>query len=190
MDEDQAAIARVLSGATDAFRVLVERHQRLVWTFCRNLLRNAADADDVCQDVFTAAFVKLATFDARRAKFSTWLLTIAHNRCCNVLQARSEYAVVDGEVPGDDQRPESDLVQREVWQELDRALAQLPLEQRTAFVLAEIQELPYAEIAVIEGVELGTVKSRVSRAKDKLRHVLRAWQPENREHSRRSGVKP
>jgi RNA polymerase sigma-70 factor (ECF subfamily) len=61
---------------------------------------------------------------------------------------------------------------------LSDALETLPIEQRTAFVLAEIQELPHAEIAMIEQIEVGTVKSRVSRARDKLRRAMQAWQPE------------
>ena len=66
---------------------------------------------------------------------------------------------------------------------LDEALDHLPLEQRTAFLLAEIQELPHAEIAEIESVEVGTIKSRVSRAKERLRALLRAYQPERSGHA-------
>jgi RNA polymerase sigma-70 factor (ECF subfamily) len=65
----------------------------------------------------------------------------------------------------------------ELHDRLDAALNQLPLEQRTAFVLAEIQELPYSEIAIIEEVELGTIKSRVSRARQRLREVLSDLDP-------------
>ncbi|MDZ4684229.1 MAG: sigma-70 family RNA polymerase sigma factor [Planctomycetaceae bacterium] len=175
MDDDRAVIARVQAGATDAFRVLVDRYQHVVWTFCRNLLRQPADAEDLTQDVFLVAFRKLSSYDADRAAFSTWLLTIARSRCCNRLQQRQPMNESSEEPLDRGPAPDETLADSEVWNRLDRALEQLPLEQRTAFVLAEIQELPHSEIAEIEGVEVGTVKSRVSRAKARLRDVLHAW---------------
>ncbi len=171
MDDDHQAIADVLAGTAGAFRDLVERHQRVVWTFAWNLLRNDADAEDLTQDVFVAAFRSLHTFDAARARFSTWLLTIARNRCCTMLKTRQP-SVVDEEITDSLPTAERAVTDSELWQQLDTALGQLPAEQRSAFVLAEIQELPYSEIAAIEGVQIGTVKSRVSRAKARLRDVF------------------
>jgi RNA polymerase sigma-70 factor (ECF subfamily) len=172
MDEDEQAIALVLAGAVDAFRDLVERNQRLVWTFTWNMLRNDADAEDAVQEVFLAAFRNLAAFDRTRARFSTWLLTIARNRCCNVLKTRVRLVNSD-ELTDREAPPEATALDGELWQQLDAELERLPIEQRSAFVLAEIQELPYSEIAAIEGVEIGTVKSRVSRAKTRLRASFR-----------------
>jgi RNA polymerase sigma-70 factor (ECF subfamily) len=171
MDDDQLAIARVLAGTAEAFRSLVERHQSAVWTFAWNMLRNDADADDLVQEVFVAAYRNLAVFDGGRARFSTWLLTIARNRCCTMLKARGATAAAD-DVPDSTPPPEAAVMDGELWQQLDAALARLPVEQQSAFVLAEIQELPYSEIAAIEGVEIGTVKSRVSRAKARLREIF------------------
>lgn len=136
------------------------------------MLRNDADADDVVQDVFVAAYRNLSDFNAEQAKFSTWLLTIARNRCYNVLKARMP-AIAWEELPEREAPPEAEVVDGELWQQLDAALATLPIEQQSAFVLAEIQELPYSEIAAIEGIEVGTVKSRVSRAKARLRASFR-----------------
>lgn len=178
MDDDLAAIARVRAGATDAFRGLVERHQTSVWTFCRNLLRHSADAEDVTQDVFLTAFRRLSSYDASRSSFGTWLLLLARSRCCNRLQRRSPQSGLDVEPWDDGSSPQHAMTDEEVWARLDRALDGLPLEQRTAFVLAEIQELPHREIAIIEEVEIGTVKSRVSRAKARLRELLHDWNPE------------
>ncbi len=73
-------------------------------------------------------------------------------------------------------------LRRSAENRLSDALETLPIEQWTAFVLAEIQELPHAEIAMIEQIEVGTVKSRVSRARDKLRQAMQAWQPERVVH--------
>jgi RNA polymerase sigma-70 factor, ECF subfamily len=178
MDDDQTLIAGVQAGRTDAFRGLVARYQTLVWTFCRNLLRQPADADDLTQEVFLLAFRKLASYDPGRAAFGTWLLIIASNRCLNRRQQRPFPNSALDEPSDRGPAPDESLIDRDVWDRLDRALEHLPLDQRTAFVLAEIQELPHREIALIEGIEIGTVKSRVSRAKARLREVLRDWAAE------------
>uniref|UniRef100_A0A7C2NYI7 RNA polymerase sigma factor n=1 Tax=Schlesneria paludicola TaxID=360056 RepID=A0A7C2NYI7_9PLAN len=178
MDDDHLIIARAQTGASDACRALVERYQGVVWTFCRNLLHHSADAEDATQEVFLTAFRRLDRYDPDRAAFSTWLLTIARNHCCNRVQQRQPAGEPHADPLDGGSSPEEHATDAEVWQELDRALEHLPLEQRTAFVLAEIQDRPHAEIALIEGVELGTVKSRVSRAKARLREVLQDWFPE------------
>jgi RNA polymerase sigma-70 factor (ECF subfamily) len=179
MDDDQTLIARVRAGRTEAFRPLVERYQSLVWTFGRNLLGQSADADDLTQEVFLVAFRQLARYDPQRAAVGTWLLMIARSRGLNRLQQRSlSDSARDNEPIDPGPRPDDALRDRDLWERLDQALDDLPVDQRTAFVLAEIQELPHREIAVIEGVEVGTVKSRVSRAKTRLREVLQDWSAE------------
>ncbi len=182
MSDEHTIIEKVLAGDTGAFRLLVERHQSLVFQFARNMLRTIEDAEDLTQEVFVAAFQYLGKFDSTRAKFSTWLLTITRNRCLNQL-ARYRAGPPDAIVSVDrGPSPDAAAVANEVWQHLSDALETLPIEQWTAFVLAEIQELPHAEIAMIEQIEVGTVKSRVSRARDKLRQAMQAWQPERVVH--------
>jgi RNA polymerase sigma-70 factor (ECF subfamily) len=180
MHDERHIIERVLAGDAGAFRMFVESHHHLVFQFVRNMLRSIPDAEDLTQDVFVTAFLKLSTFDSRQAKVSTWLLTIARNRCCNHLKRRQ--SETPGDVDSHDRGPlpEEAASQQEVWQQLSMALDSLPLDQRTAFVLAEIQELPYTEIALIEEIEVGTVKSRVSRARERLRQAMKAWKPEDR----------
>ena len=178
MHDGQDIIDRVLAGETGAFRLLVESHQRLVFQFARNMLRSVEDAEDLTQEVFLAAFQNLVSFNEKKGRLATWLLTIARNRCCNHLKRRQTVTPGDVDAPDRSLPPDAAAVTCEVWQQLSVALDTLPLEQRTAFVLAEIQELPHAEIALIEGIELGTVKSRVSRARERLRQALKAWGPE------------
>lgn len=181
MDGDRTLIERVLAGDVEAFRELVERHQRRVFGFVRNLVRHAPDAEDLVQEVFVAAFRKLDSFDAERSQFSTWLLTIARNRCLNHLQRSFVATTAEFDIEARTAQPVDVMLSRELHARLDAALELLPLEQRTAFVLAEIQDLSYAEIALIEEVELGTIKSRVSRAKQRLREVLSDLDPTSRD---------
>jgi RNA polymerase sigma-70 factor (ECF subfamily) len=177
MDDYQTLIERVLAGDVDAFRELVERHQRRVFGFVRNMVRHRPDAEDLVQEVFVAVFRKLGSFNAERSHFSTWLLTIARNQCLNHLKRSSFPMASEFDVDARTAQPLDTMLSSELRARLDAALDRLPLEQRTAFVLAEIQELPYAEIAIIEEVELGTIKSRVSRARQCLREVLSDLDP-------------
>src|SRR5215212_3186652 len=169
--DDRELVRRVLAGRTDDFRVLVERYQQSVFRFASGLVGNREEAQDVTQEAFLAAFVNLSGYDPSRAAFSTWLSTIARNRCVILLKlhrpiANNELDSIGNVISGDP------IANRELSQQLDRALAALPMEQRSAFVLAEIEELPYAEIARIEGTSVGTVKSRIHRAKQRLRSLL------------------
>ena len=169
--EDRDLVSKVLAGRTDDFRVLVERHQQSIFRFALRLLGNWDEAEDVTQETFLAAFANLSGYDSSRAAFSTWLFTIARNRCFNLLK-HSRPVPLNELNSIADITPTDSLVSHELSQQLDRALAALPLEQRSAFVLAEIEQLPYAEIARIERTSIGTVKSRIHRAKQRLQSLL------------------
>lgn len=170
--EDQELVRRVVAGNTDDFRGLVERHQQAVFRFAFGLLGNREEAQDVAQEAFIAAYTNLSRYDSSRAAFSTWLFTIARNRCINWLKRNRPVALATPDAIQD--RPLTDpLGRQELSQQLDDALAALPIEQRSAFALAEIEELPYTEIARIEQTNVGTVKSRIHRAKQRLQILLR-----------------
>jgi RNA polymerase sigma-70 factor, ECF subfamily len=164
-------VRRVLAGRTDDFRVLVDRHQQSIFRFAFGLVGNREEAEDITQESFLAAFANLSGYDSGHAVFSTWLFTIARNRCINVLKRRRPIALDETRSIADATSADP-VVNRELSEQLDRALAALPVEQRSAFVLAEIEELPYAEIARIERASLGTVKSRIHRAKQRLQSLL------------------
>ena len=169
--EDRELVSRVLAGSTDDFRVLVERHQLSIFRFASALLGNREEAEDVTQEAFLAAFANLSGYDSSRASFSTWLFAIARNRCINFHKRRQPIALNELDSIADAMSADP-IVSLELSQQLDRALAALPLEQRSAFVLAEIEDLPYAEIALLEQTSLGTVKSRIHRAKVRLQSLL------------------
>jgi RNA polymerase sigma-70 factor (ECF subfamily) len=170
---ERETIDRVLAGDTEAFRALVVRYQQPVLAFVGNLLRDRHHAEDVAQDVFLLAFARLGSFDAGRAAFSTWLFTIARNRCLNALSRRSPATTAHPPEPTDPHTPLAGLIRREALDQLDRALDDLPTPQRTAIVLAELVGLDQAEVARIEGVAPGTVRSRISRAKKALTESIR-----------------
>lgn len=166
--EDQI-VAQVLAGKTTEFRKLVEQYHQPVFRFARNLIGDEHDAEDITQEVFLAAFHHLASYNAKRASLMTWMFTIARNRCVNYLKRTRP--VIGGEAISHTQSAANsdDSARNEFWKRLDKALDALPIEQKSAFVLAEIEGLPYADIAHIEQTTLGSVKSRIHRAKQRLR---------------------
>lgn len=179
MASENHVIASVLAGQVSEYRKLVEQFQRPVVRFARNLIGDEYDAEDIAQEVFLAAFDNLASYDSKRASLLTWLFTFTRNRCVNYLKRKRP--LIDGELvadtrlgPGDDEAE-----RREFWRRLDQALDALPIEQKTAFVLFEIEGLPYADIAQIEQTTLGTVKSRIHRAKQRLRSAMTPTLGEN-----------
>jgi RNA polymerase sigma-70 factor (ECF subfamily) len=169
---DEEAIGRVLGGDLEAFRALVETYQGPVFRIVRLLAPDPHAAEDTAQEVFLAAFLHLRDFDPARGRFPAWLFALAKNRA---LDARKKRAPCPAEVldpVAKELGPGDRAAGREFFERLDRALDCLPPEQRDAFVLHEMAGLTGEEIAGIEGVEPGTVRSRVSRAKAQLRASL------------------
>jgi RNA polymerase sigma-70 factor (ECF subfamily) len=143
-------------------------------TLVRNLTPPDTDHEGVAQEVFLATFRSLASFDPKRSAFSTWLFTIARNRCRNEFARRRPIAGAElPDIVDLRSSPERAASEAELFRQLDAALDALPFEQRSAFVLAQLQGLSYEEVGRIEGVGVGTVKSRIARAREKLRSLLR-----------------
>jgi RNA polymerase sigma-70 factor (ECF subfamily) len=172
MNDDFDAIQRVLAGDVESFRCLVERYQRPLLALVRNLTPRDSDQEGLAQEAFLAAFRSLASFDIRRSAFSTWLFTIARNRCRNEFARRRPIASADLADVVDSRSPERAASEAELFRQLDAALDALPFDQRSAFVLAHLQGLSYEEVGRIECVGVGTVKSRIARAREKLRRLL------------------
>jgi RNA polymerase sigma-70 factor (ECF subfamily) len=175
MDEDDQSISRVLAGDREAFRRLITCHQAAVCATIAVLQPRGSDCDDLAQDVFLAAFRHLGKFDSRKGSFRTWLLAIARNVCRNA--HRRPRTVSIGELPefADGRSAEALASQAELFEQLDAGLAALPEEQRLAFVLVEMQGLSYQEAATIAQAGVGTLKSRLHRAKASLRELLRQF---------------
>lgn len=176
---DDDVIRTVLDGDREAFRLLVERYAPMARSFAARLLGHSHDAEDACQEAFVSAFRFLSRFDRRAGAFSTWLLTIVRHRCLNharrEVRNKSQTTIVD--VAEESASPFEVAVANEFERDLDAALALLPWQQRTAFVLLELHGLSVAEAARIEGVSMGTIKSRASRARGRLRKLLPEHKP-------------
>ena len=166
----ERAITAVRAGNRDAFRYLVETYQDRVFRTCCHLLRDPPSAEDLAQETFLTAFRKIDRFDPDKGSFAIWIITIARRLCLNAMK-KSRPPNFAG--PPEPAEPGQLAARSDTFRALDRALLELSDEHRRAFVLAEIEELPYEDIAVIEDIAPGTVKSRVSRAKLALQGSLR-----------------
>lgn len=169
---DADCAARAVGGDAEAFRALVLRHQGPLFTVLRELHLAEADREDVAQDAFIAAWTHLATWDAARGSFFTWLVAIARNRAINVRKRRRPEPVADLPDRSGGPRVDAALEREDTARRLDAALAALPEDQRTAFVLVEVHGLALADVATVTGVPVGTVKSRAARARERLRRAL------------------
>ena len=174
--DDAALVRRSLGGDQEAFGVLVSRHARSILSVTSRMLGPTADAEDVAQETFVAAFKSLASFQFD-AKFSTWLYRIAVNKCTDALRARRPMVSLDQPAdddttpawqPLDDETPEWEFEQVELAWELDKGIEALPHVYRESFVLRHIEGLGYEEMSTILGVHRDTLKMRVYKARTLL----------------------
>lgn len=152
----------------DALEVLLRRHQTRVYGLAYRLLGNRADALDAAQEVFINLFRKAASFKGQAA-FTTWLHRLTVNACTDLgrKRARTPQPIEEVEIASADPIDSADE-----RLDVEKALKALPEEQRTAAVLRDLNGLSYQEIAEITGVPVGTVKSRIARARMALAGLL------------------
>ena len=181
-EEELALIERVRDGDADAFEPLVLEHQTMVYRLAYRMVGNEADAWDVSQETFLKAYNALPTFRGD-SRFSTWLYRLAGNAAPDLLRSRKSGRVVSLDELREDNPafdvseggdgPQEELERRETQRSLDTALLQLPEDARKILALREVGGLSYEEIARALSLEIGTVKSRLSRARGKLCDLLR-----------------
>ena len=179
--EERELILACQQGDEAAFEALIHLHEKKVYTLCRRMCRDGDDALEAAQDTFLAVWRGIGSFRADAA-FSTWLYRLATNACLDVLRRekkRGGDVSLDGEEarldPADAApQPEEAALRAETRRMVREALYALPDDYRQILLLRETEQLSYAEIAEVTGLELGTVKSRISRARTALRNNLAA----------------
>jgi len=178
--EGDPLVERLRAGEPLAFEEMVIAHQHRVFAVAARMLGNAAEAEEVAQEAFLRAYRGVASFRGE-AKLSTWLYGITSRLCLNRLAAGERRLIRQGEevldrLAGAGADPSMEVERSEVEQALHRAIAELPEDRRIVVVLRDIEGLSYEEIAAALDLELGTVRSRLSRArtdlKDKLERFL------------------
>lgn len=181
---DHAWMARIGEGDHQAFRELVVAYQDIVVGTVARMLGNASDAEDIAQQVFLRIWRSAKRYKPD-AKFTTYLFTVTRNLVFNETRRRSRKKEVSSDERETDfhiqsespanERPDAEVLQSELQQAIDAAIASLPEPQRLAVVLRRYEDMPYEEIAKVLGVTVPAVKSLLFRARTSLRQSLASY---------------
>jgi len=186
-DTDQQLVDRVLAGDKNAFNLLVLRYQHRVAALVGRFVHDSQEAEDVCQEAFIKAYRALSLFRGDSA-FYTWLYRIAVNTAKNYLVSRNrrppssdfDYeeaeAVEASGILQEIESPESSLLTEKLHETIHKAIAELPEDLRTAFTLREFAGLSYEDITEVMNCPVGTVRSRIFRAREAIDKKIREVQ--------------
>ena len=179
--EESKLIRRAADGSADAFNALMGMHERRMYAVALRMCGNPEDAQDCLQEAMLRIFRSISGFKAQ-SSFSTWVYRITMNTCLDELRRRKNRpnTSLDGLLdagwsPSDDEdTPERHAMRGEARQALRRFIGELPEDMRAAVVLRDVEGYSYDEIAEILNTNVGTIKSRISRGREKLRERISA----------------
>ena len=183
---DEDLVLKVQTGESVCFDILVDRYKVRLYNYLLRLVRNEDEAEEIAQETFVKAFIHADKYRTI-ARFSTWLYTIATNLVRNRFRAKrrsprfvsmwSRGADGEEEIPAVElvdsaRQPDAQFNDKELSKLIDDAIAKIPEKYRASFVLREINQLSYEEIAAVTGLKLGTVRSRINRARHCFRRAI------------------
>ena len=181
LDEESRLVKAAANGSESAFEALVTENQKLVYNVALKLTGNSEDALDVSQETFLKAYRNLSAFRFE-SRFSAWLYRLAYNASMDLLKKRRSTVSLTAEDEEGEEReltvadaaltPEESLEREEMRRAVREAVARLPEDKREIIVMREFSGMSYSDIAGALGIEEGTVKSRISRAKTALAEIL------------------
>ncbi len=186
MKDEEELIQAALDGQSQSFGILVQRYQDRLYTAMIHVVGSTDEAEDVVQEAFIQAYVKLDTFQ-RNSRFFTWLYRIAFNYALSRRRRNRNQVSLDQsrETTGNDptdhrEGPDAQIVRDESVIQVRRAMEKLTEDHRAILVLREMQGMSYEHIAEILEIEIGTVRSRLNRARSQLKATLEQfpdWNP-------------
>ena len=181
---EKELIAKAKQGDMLAFEELILKHEKIVYNVALRMMNHSEDAKDISQEVFLKAYKNMKNFD-ERSMFSTWLYRITTNTCIDEMRKRkgkqsysleeeleNEEGSMQRQIADEGETPEESLLREERKSELLQALDTLSEEHKAAVILRDIRGLSYEEVAEIVDLPMGTVKSRISRARNQLKNEI------------------
>jgi len=188
--EDTTLVQETLSGSQVSFQLLIERYQERIFGLVRHYTRSTVEVEDIVQDTFIKAYHRLETFQ-HQSSFSTWLYRIAVNTALDFLKRLGRNpvrAVEDPEVvgtiagplgtPRSIAAPDAELEREEIARITHQVLEEIPEIFRTVLILREFEEMAYQDMADLLGISIGTVESRLFRARARFKETLVRLHPE------------
>jgi RNA polymerase sigma-70 factor (ECF subfamily) len=189
-DEDTLLINRCISGDEDAFALIVRNHQRMVYNVAYRFLGSREEAEELAQEVFLRVYKYLKSFEGK-SSLKTWIYKITVNSALNRqqwLKRRKQYQQIslensdpkdemslENKLAGSGVNPESSVLNIELQKKIECSLAALPKRLRIAIILRDIEGLSYEEISEALGINQGTVKSRIARARSAVKDALSGY---------------
>ena len=181
---EKELIAKAKQGDMQAFEELILKHEKIVYNVALRMMNHSEDAKDISQEVFLKAYRNIKNFD-ERSMFSTWLYRITTNTCIDEMRKRkgkqnysleeeleNEDGSMQRQIADEGDTPEESLMRGEEKGEILQALDTLSEEHRAAIILRDVKGLSYEEISEIIELPMGTVKSRISRARNQLKNEI------------------
>ena len=181
---EKELIAKAKQGDMQAFEELILKHEKIVYNVALRMMNHSEDAKDISQEVFLKAYRNIKNFD-ERSMFSTWLYRITTNTCIDEMRKRkgkqnysleeeleNEDGSMQRQIADEGDTPEESLMRGEEKGEILQALDTLSEEHRVAIILRDVKGLSYEEISEIIELPMGTVKSRISRARNQLKNEI------------------
>ena len=187
--EDIILVESIKNGYEDSFQKLVETHQNMIFRVCYGFVKNSDDADDLTQEVFIQVFKNINTFRGESG-LSTWMYRIAVNKSINFIRQqkiRKVFSPITGLFSNQEAQlnshfvktPEQIITDKQTEEALNNAIASLPENQRTAFILHKYEDVPQQKIAEIMNLSVSAVESLIFRAKSNLQQKLNKFYKEN-----------
>jgi len=189
---NDAVLENALRGDVSAFEEVMVFYEKLVYNIAYRMLNNPDDASDITQEAFIRLFKHMRSFESAN-HIKSWLCRVAHNLCIDELRRRKNKPVksldetlefedssASLQLADDDPTPEETVILQDDLDTLERAIAKLPEDYRTMITLRDLGGLSYQEVAEITELEMGTVKSRLSRARIRLKELFLREQSELR----------
>jgi RNA polymerase sigma factor (sigma-70 family) len=178
MNDERALVSQVLSGDMQAFRQLIDKHERLVLHMIGRLVKNEADREELCQDVFMKVYARLKDFSFN-ARLSTWIATIAYRHGINHLRKhRLEFSDIPEEESFtkcfiEEENPEVVMEERDTDQYVLKLIEELPVQYKTILTLYHVEGMNYSEICEVMNMPEGTVKNYLFRARNLLKEKVK-----------------
>lgn len=182
---DIEIVEKVLKGDIDAFSEIIDKYEKMIYNLAYRIFNNASDAEDITQEVFIKVYKNIYKCEGKQ-NIKTWIYTIAYNTCIDEVRKRkgknniSLDIELEGEennfsldIPSNEPTPENALIEKEGLLEIEQAINSLNEINKSLIFLRDIKGFSYNEISEITGLNIGTVKSRINRARNILKNILK-----------------